>query len=151
MDCSHEGIGVHTCGSNSNENAAVMCSDESSVTPAMSPPTTDRYSLMDSTKVTISNGQSKSVIIMTPTMTTTDTDTLVILSSTANHDHVPNKSILTSSAEPTINNSSSASTWVIILGCVCGSASLTAVVLVLVILLYGMKRRIKQSQHRQSR
>ena len=36
MDCSHEGIGVHTCGSNSNENAAVMCSDESSVTPVVS-------------------------------------------------------------------------------------------------------------------
>ena len=36
MDCSHEGIGVHTCGSNLNENAAVMCSDESSVTPVVS-------------------------------------------------------------------------------------------------------------------
>ena len=28
MECSHEGIGVHTCVENSNENAAIECIGE---------------------------------------------------------------------------------------------------------------------------
>ena len=32
MDCSHDGIGVHTCGLNSNENVAVVCSVANSAT-----------------------------------------------------------------------------------------------------------------------